>query len=441
MKHIAKHLTSVAMCFLFAHASIAQIYHTESNKVVVGQIGDIVWEPGVHNNYDAQFGTLIAKENRNSNTSRKIGIPVICTEPASRPNQGLPVFVLGGGPGESNLSNTLFFEKIAQFHPTIMVGYRGVDGSSRLNCDYLLNALCDKKLTYENARNTFKAAIDSCMEDWARKLIDIKGYTMQEVVNDIEDVRKSLNYDKIQIVAFSYGTMLAQLYAQQYPEHIDKNVLIAPRLLFDFDIHTSDVADLDSRINEVLAPRSPYIIKRCISAYDSIDQSSSNKEIYMLFTYSNLYSTEGINTLMQLMAQGETGNWNPLESALGKFSTSFSAKMALGDIIAKKQNGTILNTQRRNVPEYAPLSIGVNHWFNPYEYQYIKPTKITANHIPTLIICGNLDIVSSPSVIVRQIAETYKESTSTIIGNCGHTDLLSTQRDTTESAIAKFLDK
>ncbi|SEA15260.1 alpha/beta fold hydrolase [Bizionia paragorgiae] len=51
-------------------------------------------------------------------------------------------------------------------------------------------------------------------------------YTVENDVLLIEKLRKLLNFDKISLVGHSYGTVPAQAYSLQYPNNVDKMVLI-----------------------------------------------------------------------------------------------------------------------------------------------------------------------------------------------------------------------
>lgn len=441
MKHIATHLLDFAMCFFCIHTATAQIYNPASNKVVVGQTGEVVWKDGIHNGFAARFGTLIAKENRNSNSSRQIGIPVIYVEPADTGAQGLPVFVLGGGPGESNIENTMFFEQLAQKHPIVMTGYRGVDGTVRLDCKPLSDAILKKDLTLGNAKSIFKNSADSAMKIWHKQLIDIQGYSMQEVTNDMEDIRKALNFDKIQIVSFSYGTMIAQMYTHLHPEHVDKNVMIAPRMLFDFDIHPSDIANLDQSINLYLPPEKHYVIKRSIDAYKNAGGQDINQVLYLLFTFSKLYSTEGIMELTDLVSQTEKGEWNNWQKLYNNYLITHLEKIVLGDVIVKRTNTCNTEKELPTNTEYDALANAVNYWFSPANGVTSATCYNEQNQSPIMVICGDLDIVSTIDDIKDKFSVHYKNVDYVTIDYAGHADLISTQRDATETAISKFLNK
>ena len=83
-------------------------------------------------NYDAQCGTLVVPENRHKRDSRLIALPVTRIRARSA-HPAEPIFRLQGGPG---ITNMVFpaASRFADKHDVVLVGYRGVDGSSTLDC-------------------------------------------------------------------------------------------------------------------------------------------------------------------------------------------------------------------------------------------------------------------------------------------------------------------
>ena len=80
----------------------------------------------------ADCGTLVVPENRHDPNSRLIALPVIVIR-AHSAHPGVPIFRLQGGPGITNM----VFPDASRFtanHDVVLVGYRGVDGSVRLDC-------------------------------------------------------------------------------------------------------------------------------------------------------------------------------------------------------------------------------------------------------------------------------------------------------------------
>ena len=94
--------------------------------------GQLTLKHCTYANEPADCGTLVVPENRHNPHSRLIALPITRVRAhTSRP--GRPIFRLQGGPGVTNMD----FPDATRFtarHDVVLVGYRGVDGSSRLDC-------------------------------------------------------------------------------------------------------------------------------------------------------------------------------------------------------------------------------------------------------------------------------------------------------------------
>jgi len=89
--------------------------------------------------YDADCGTLVLPENRSNPDSRLIALPVIRVRALSD-SPAEPIFFLQGGPGVSNLGHQ-HLEGLVDDHDFVQVGYRGIEGSSVLDCPETVAAL------------------------------------------------------------------------------------------------------------------------------------------------------------------------------------------------------------------------------------------------------------------------------------------------------------
>ena len=100
--------------------------------------------------YRADCGTLVVPEDRADPRSRLIALPV--TRILARSSHPLaPIFHLNGGPGKTNMTFPQASRLAAQ-HDVVMVGYRGVDGSSVLNCPEVTAALENSQTTSAKRR-------------------------------------------------------------------------------------------------------------------------------------------------------------------------------------------------------------------------------------------------------------------------------------------------
>src|SRR3984957_17477300 len=173
----------------------------------------------------ADCGTLVVPENRANSKSRLIALPV--TRILARSSHPLaPIFHLNGGPGITNMTFPQASRLTAQ-HDVVMVGYRGVDGSSVLNCPEVTAAL-ENSADYlgKASLNAYSQAFTSCAKRLERAGVDLAGYTLEEQADDVEAARVALGYQRIDLLSESAGTRLGMIYSWMYPNSVDRSVMI-----------------------------------------------------------------------------------------------------------------------------------------------------------------------------------------------------------------------
>jgi uncharacterized membrane protein YdfJ with MMPL/SSD domain/pimeloyl-ACP methyl ester carboxylesterase len=191
--------------------------------------------------YAADCGTLVVPENRTDPQSRLIAVPVKRIRARSaRPAE--PIFRLEGGPGITNMS----FSKASRFadrHDVVLVGYRGVDGSVRLDCPEVESALGHSKdFLGEKSLTAYADGFRSCAERLTDDGVDLAGYGLVQQVDDLEAARKALGYDGVDLLSESAGTRTALIYSWRYPRSIHRSVMIGvnPPGHFMWDAKTFD---------------------------------------------------------------------------------------------------------------------------------------------------------------------------------------------------------
>src|SRR5580692_7940458 len=139
-----------------------------------------------------------------------------------------------GGPGETNMT---FSEasRLAAQHDVVMVGYRGVDGSSVLNCPEVTAAL-ESSADYlaVASLSAYSQAFAACAQRLERDGVDLAGYTLAEQADDIEAARVALGYKRIDLLSESAGTRLGMIYQWRYPNSVDRSVMIGVNPPGDF---------------------------------------------------------------------------------------------------------------------------------------------------------------------------------------------------------------
>ena len=337
----------VACAFvLFVSNTFAQVYHYETGKVIpVSRPGQIIWKEGVFQNFLADYGTLVVLENPKNPKSKLINIPVIkvkCLQPDSVKE---PHFVLHGGPGESNIQTTLLFSGMLQKHDVILVGYRGVDGSVSLQEPHYQSALTCDSLSLKNQKIVFAKAAHEAIRFFNEKKIEWEGFGLESVVDDIEEFRKNEGYPKISFLAFSYGTMIAQLYSETYPQNMETNIYIGARPLGNFWLSDSlfheqlyqlfkkykqQKNEADTSWSDFSRLMAPALDTHHLAAADI------NPVLFDLFFFSQCYSFDNALQLFATLDKVPSKGYNKLVQKYKEFYKNYP-NLVLGDLLVKKK--------------------------------------------------------------------------------------------------------
>ena len=162
---------------------------------------------------DARCGTLTVPEDRASPTGRQIDLRIAVVPAIKRTPEPDPVFLLAGGPGQSAIEAfptlvSLMFQ-IHQDRDIVLVDQRGTGKSNPLRClDPEDESVDDEAM---------QAKLKACPE----KLdADLRFYTTEIAMTDLDEVRTALGYETINLYGGSYGTRATLTYLRMFPEHV-----------------------------------------------------------------------------------------------------------------------------------------------------------------------------------------------------------------------------
>ena len=197
--------------------------------------------PTENGNYAADCGTLVVPEKRTDPQSQLIALPVTRIHARSKQPQE-PIFLLQGGPGLTNMT----FDKVnryAEEHDVVLVGYRGIDGSVRLDCPEVESALQHSTdLVSEQTAQAYANGYRTCADRLTAEGFDLGSYGITQQVDDMEAARTALGYDRVDLLSESAGTRTAMIYSWRYPDSIHRSVMIGvnPPGHFLWDPRTTD---------------------------------------------------------------------------------------------------------------------------------------------------------------------------------------------------------
>ena len=175
--------------------------------------------------YAADCGTLVVPENRTNPQSRLIALPVKRIR-ARTANPAEPIFRLQGGPGVTNMEFT-DASRFADARDVVLVGYRGVDGSVKLDCPEVTSALRHSSdALSEKSLQAYADGYRFCANRLTRKGVDLPSYGLVQQVDDLEAARVALRYPRVDLISESAGTRTALIYAWRYPASVHRSVMI-----------------------------------------------------------------------------------------------------------------------------------------------------------------------------------------------------------------------
>jgi pimeloyl-ACP methyl ester carboxylesterase len=398
--------------------------------------------------YRADCGTLVVPENRADHRSRLIALPVIRI--LARSSHPLaPIFHLNGGPGITNMTFPQA-NRLAAQHDVVMVGYRGVDGSSVLNCPEVTAALENTRDYLAKASLTaYSKAFASCSQRLERSGVDLAGYTLEEQADDIEAARVALGYKRIDLLSDSAGTRLAMIYSWMYPKNVDRSVMVGVNPPGNF-IYSGAEIDQGIERYSALCAKQPACRARTGNLAASMQHTAAHMPSRWLFlpirpgnvlvgTFLGL--TDATAVLSPLGGPITLDSW--ISAAQGDPSgfwlLSLMANISLPQSFVWGEFASIGMADAHPVDRYFssgadrgsiignPLGDflwgagGLAHAWpaNPSENQY---NKVQNSSVPTLLIGGTLDFETPAQNATKELLPHLSNGHQVILSGLGHSE-------------------
>jgi pimeloyl-ACP methyl ester carboxylesterase len=400
-------------------------------------------------NYDADCGTLVVPENRHDADSRLVALPVTRIRARSADPEE-PIFRLQGGPGVTNMAFPAA-SRFAERHDVVLVGYRGVDGSSKLDCPEVTSAREQARgFLTEKAMRVDAAALKDCAERLQGAGVDLAGYTLPQRVDDLDAVRRALSYERIDLLSESAGTRTALIYAWRYPQRIHRSVMIGVNPPGNFLWDAETTGEQIRRYAALCAndascrARTPDLAASIHSAYDELPDHwwflpirKGNVELVAFWGLMHA-TTDGagplaapwtIDTLLAADEGDGSGAW--LLSLMAQ--AIFPRAQVWGDVAAVGRADAV--HARRFFATHADRGSAIgspgtdflmaggrvyDSWpASPDENQY---TRVRDSNVETLLIGGRLDFATPPQNATRALLPHLPNGHEVVLPDIGHTD-------------------
>ncbi len=446
-RKLFNHSQTLVTIIILITALLSGCKSAEETPITVptgAKAGDLTMEPCTYEagdvEYAADCGTLVVPENRNAPNSRLIALPILRIRTTGE-NPGAPIFDLGGGPGDSNMG----FSRVAWFienHDIVTLGFRGVDGSVVLDCPEIsehIRNLPGDMLGDASLKNMTRA-YSQCASRLQNEGVDLAGYTVIEMIDDMEAARRAMGYEQLNLLGGSYGTRLAMLYAWKYPANVHRSAMVSVNppghIVYDpefvdqqFDHYatlcaqdaycsarTDDLAQTIRKVSHnipdrwLLFPINAGMIK--MATFESLGNTSQAAMAFdvWLAAAEGDYSGMALLTLAGPMMFAEVTTWGD----------NTTKAMGMGGYDSERDYATEMNSPDSIIG--APRSLMMSAWQEwplhrlPDEY-----CRVHASDVETLLVSGNIDFFTPAEYATDELLPALSNGQQVILSEFGHT--------------------
>jgi pimeloyl-ACP methyl ester carboxylesterase len=376
---------------------------------------------------DAYCGALEVFENRVTKQGRTIKLKMVVLPALSRDAQPDPLFFLAGGPGQgaAQMARSLrdIFRRVQANRDIVLVDQRGTGKSNPLDCKNESDDLRD----VEEGDGLILQRLRKCLEGYDA---DVTQYSTTIAMDDLDDVRQFLGYEKINIYGGSYGTRAALEYLRRHEPRVRALVIdgVAPTdlrlpLFFARDAQRSLDLLLSACAQDAACHKQyPNLKDRLRALVERLDREPVKAHLIhprtgvahdmtvkgTLITgtlFGALYSPLASSLVPALIERAERNDFQGM-LALAMMNDGLGDNMAIGmqmsvmcaedgtritaDEVQREKDGSVFGARliepRMKVCEFWPKG--------KIEPAYYQPPK---SSVPTLILSGELDPVTPPS--------------------------------------------
>jgi len=405
--------------------------------------GDITRKSGVlkvkEKEYQADFGILNVSENREKPDSRLIHLPVVRIQ-ATGKNSSEPVFLLAGGPGLTNVwkSPPVW---LLENHDIVMVGYRGVDGSVSLDCPEVVKALKVKEypLSRENLEKLGRAYY-AAFQRLKQEGVDIDRYTMMDVIEDVEEARKTMGYENINLYSVSYGTRVAYIFGLKYPSSVRRSLMISVNPPGHF-VWEPDKVDDQLRYYAELWKKDPDAVSRTSDLLKTIQNVlESLPRRWLIFRadpdkiksgmFMFLYHRDSAAQVFDAFVAAERGDYSGLALLSFFYDRMIPKALNWGDNVSKALSADYdpaRDYEAEMMPPGSILGSPMSKILGGLKYGGwpVKPIpepyrKLQDSEVETLMVNGNIDFSTPAENAKDELLPRLKNGHLVILSEMGH---------------------
>ena len=396
---------------------------------------------------DSLCGTMSVYENRQTRTGRRISLNIVVL-PAIGTDHPDPLFFLAGGPGQgaAKLASQLkpVFRLVQKGRDIVLVDQRGTGKSNPLECRSNEDSL-------KGLMEPDTVAADRLRHCLAGYDADVRYYTTPIAMDDLDEVRGWLGYDRINLYGGSYGTRAALVYLRQHGEHVRSMILdgVAPtdmrlplfvardaqrsldgwlaRCESDAWCHAT-YPDMRSRVRALLQrlETSPAKVRMVHPRTGVSEDTEIDARVVASLLFGALYSPVTASMLPALIDRAEHNDFQPL-LALGMADDS-SDNLSVGmqlSVLCSEDAPLVTRTDLDHEHQgnvfggllFADQVTACEFWPKGHiDASYYKPV---VSDVPALVLSGELDPITPP-VWGQEVTSNLRNARHFTASSSGH---------------------
>lgn len=408
--------------------------------------------------FELYKGTVPIKINRSDSSSEYFQLPVNIIKSHS-PTPSEPIYWMEGGPGMSNLCR-IPPKAFLNNHDFIRVGYRGADGIVMKDSKKVLKAMrgIDHQMLSDKSLKNIGKTLEAYNVELAQNGIYINNFTILDVVDDFEEVRKFLDHERINIYSESYGTRVALLYSYRYPDAVHRSLMVGinpPGCFVWYPENTRKIIQMYDSINVAQSGEVNYSIEECIKkSFENMPKRWSFfrldpdkiKTTSFLMLFSKQSAVMAFDAYRRAAEKGDYSGLYMIQIAWDNFPApnygDFFTKGASADYNPDIDYRQSFNL--KNLEIGAPLSLlawgAADKWpIKTIDPEYRKPRLCNTE---TLMISGDLDISTPPEMAKEKLLPYMPNANQVILKHMAHCgDLVWRQYDAFTNIALRFFDE
>jgi proline iminopeptidase len=308
----------------------------------------------------------------------------LAATPAKGSAASPPVLPIQEGFVDAN--GLLLYYKTLGSGPPLLVVHGGPGASHDYFLPYLLPLARRHRVVFVDERGSGRS----------QKLEDAKLYTVDNMVEDVEAVRRALNLGKIALLGHSYGGVVAQAYALKYQSHLSR------LLLCSTFSSTKALNEVFVQMKEKMAPE----LRERIEKMEKEDLFGHGKE-YEKGRYTNDYmiAAWGEGYFPYLYQRRRDPNFDPISS--GNISWDLYREMwgSHGEFVIDGNLASAEYTERLSEIRVPTLITAGDHDESDPSLSRAMQERIPGSRLVVFPESGHMTFVDQPSLFVKTVEE------------------------------------